>query len=304
MDITILINRTMINELRAIYIFVKVAEMNSFRAAAQSLDLSPSVVSYHISRLEKKCNVALFYRSTRRLTLTNKGEKLLEEIQPLIHSVERELDDLSADVEQPVGGLKITAPAGFSKGFITRQIAQFAIQFPKIKLSISYSDLHEDIVASGIDLAIRGGILKDSGLKSRRIFELDRKLVASPDFISKLKLKSPTDLIGLNWVWHASTPTHRIFKHVSSKKAEKFKIVPTMIVDNGDAMSNLAMEGMGLITGPTYLLKAHMKSGKLVEVLPKWKLDPFQLYAVWPANSPGTGITSRFVDYLAQARID
>ena len=295
----------MINELRAIYIFVKVAEGKSFRAAARLLGLSPSVVSYHIARLEKKCAVALFYRSTRRLTLTSKGKKIFDEVQPLIHTVERELDALSADIEQPVGELKITAPAGFSRGFITKQIARFCKQFPGIKLSINYSDQHEDIVAAGIDLAIRGGAMKDSGLISRKIFELDRKLVASPKLFEQInRLKTPTDLEGLSWIWHASTPTNRVFKHTQTGKVIKFKITPTMVVDNGEAMKNLAMEGLGFTTAPTYLMKHQLKSGKLVEVLPAWKLDPFEIHAVWPANSPRTGMTNRFVDYLAKAKID
>jgi DNA-binding transcriptional LysR family regulator len=92
----------MINELRANYIFVKVAEGKSFRAAARSLSLSPSVVSYHIARLAKKCGVALFYRSTRRLTLASKGGKIFEEVQPLFHTVEREIDDRSAESNNPL----------------------------------------------------------------------------------------------------------------------------------------------------------------------------------------------------------
>jgi DNA-binding transcriptional LysR family regulator len=160
-------------------------------------------------------------------------------------------------------------------------------------------------VAAGIDLAIRGGAMKDSGLLSRKIFELDRKLVASPRVLGQVnQLKTPADLEGLDWIWHASTPTYRIFKHTQTGEVIKFKITPTMIVDNGEAMNNLAIEGLGFTTAPTYLMKDQLKSGKLVEVLPAWKLDPFEIHAVWPANSPRTGMTNRFVDHLAKAKID
>ena len=77
-----------------------------------------------------------------------------------------------------------------------------------------------------------------------------------------------------------------------------------MIVDNGDALCNMAVEGLGLITAPTYLMNEFLISGKLLELLPDWKLDPFEIHAVWPGNSPRTGITIRFVDYLADAKID
>ena len=295
----------MINNLRGIYIFNKAAEIGSFRGAARALGLSPSVVSYHIARLEKESSVALFYRSTRRLTLTNEGKRIFDKVQPLIRCVESELDLLSSGIEQPVGELKITAPSGFSRGFITRQIASFSNQFPNIKLSISYSDQHEDIIASGIDLAIRGGPMKSSNLMSRKVFSLERKLVASPKFIENVKpLKTPNDLRSLNWIWHEATPNFRTFKHYKSKRSHKIKTNPGMIVDNGDALCNMAVEGLGLITAPTYLMSEFLKSGKLLEILPDWKLDPFEIHAVWPGNSPRTGITSRFVDYLIEAKVE
>jgi DNA-binding transcriptional LysR family regulator len=295
----------MFNHLRGIYIFNKAVEVGSFRATAQALNLSPSVVSYHISRLEKECNVALFYRSTRRLTLTSVGKRIFERVQPLIRGVESELDILSTGIEQPAGELLITVPAGFSRGFITRQIANFSNQYPNIKLSIRYSDQHEDIIANGIDLAIRGGAMKDSSLMSRKIFSLERKLVASPEFVKSTEsLKSPLDLAALNWIWHEATPNSRTFKHTRSGRSHKIKMNPVMIVDNGDALCNMAMEGLGLITVPTYLMGEFLESGRLLEVLPDWKLDPFVIHAVWPKNSPRSGITSRFVDYLADAKID
>jgi DNA-binding transcriptional LysR family regulator len=291
--------------LRSIYIFNKVVETGSFRATAKVLGQSPSVVSYHISRLEKECSVALFYRSTRRLTLTHEGKRIFDKVQPLIRAVETELDILSSGVEQPAGELKITAPSGFTRGFVTRQIASFSKQFPNIKLSISYSDQHEDIIANGIDLAIRGGAMKDSNLMSRKIFSLERKLVVSPDFISGLtSLKTPRDLQALNWICHESTANFRTFKHMKSNRTQKVKITPAMVVDNGDAMCNMAVEGLGLITAPTYLINEFIKSGELLELLPDWKLEPFEIFAVWPGNSPRMGITMRFIDYLADAKID
>lgn len=295
----------MINHLRSIYIFCKAVETGSFRATAKSLNLSPSVVSYHISRFEKECNVALFYRSTRRLTLTHEGERIFEKVQPLIRGVETELDNLSASVDQPVGELEITVPTIFTRGFITQQIVSFSNQYPGIKLSISYSDQNEDIIGSGIDLALRGGTMKDSNLLSRKIFSLECKLVASPNFISSLKpLKTPRDLQPLNWIWHEATPNNRIFRHTKSRRSQKVKMNPTMVVDNSDAMCNLAVEGLGLITAPTYFMNEFLNSGKLLEMMPDWKLDPFEIHAVWPGNSPRTGITTRFVDYLADAKVD
>jgi DNA-binding transcriptional LysR family regulator len=291
----------MLNNLRAIYIFVKSVELGSFRATAKALELSPSVVSYQISLLESELKVALLYRSTRKLTLTNEGQMLLEILAPLVDGAERGVDLLTASRSDPIGKLNITMASSFSQEDITRQIAKFARLHPKVELSVNYSDEQKDLIADNIDIAIRSGPINHSSLKAKKLFSIERKLVASPIYLaSKPEPNAPEDLVQWDWVWLSVTPDYRILTNRRSKKQSKIKINKRVIVNDGYAMCDFAAEGLGLLASPLYLVESYLKEGKLVEVLPDWQVATIDIYALWPANTPRTGLTHRFVDYLLE----
>src|SRR5580700_8826000 len=169
----------MIDELRALAIFAKVVEAGSFRSAANTLKLSPSVVSHHVAQLEERLGVALLYRSTRQLSLTFEGEKLFASAKSMISAAENGLNSIKHQTSEPSGKLNLTVPAFLTRSALVRDIAAFAKAFPKIALSISFTDVQQDVIREGIDLAIRVGELKDSALKSKRLYDMKRKLVVS-----------------------------------------------------------------------------------------------------------------------------
>ena len=292
----------MINNLRAIYIFVKSVQLGSFRATAKALKLSPSVVSYQISQLEKELNVALLYRSTRKLTLTSEGTRLFDKLLRLVEEAEREVDFLTASLTEPIGKLNITMASSFSQENITQEIARFAKNHPKVELSVNYSDEQKNLIADNIDLAIRSGPIDNSSLKAKRLFSIDRKLVASPHYLaSKPRPKTPQELSLWEWIWLSVTPGHRIFFNKKTKKQAKVTINKRVTVNDGYAMCKFATEGLGLLTSPLYLVEKYLAEGQLVEVLPDWQVEAIDVYAIWPANTPKNGLTQRFVDYLLEA---
>ena len=293
----------MLNHLRAIYIFVKAVELGSFRATAKALSLSPSVVSYQISRLEQDLEVALLYRSTRRLTLTSEGHELYDRLAALVAGAERGVDQLTATLSEPVGRLQVTLAASFSRESITRQIAAFARQHPRVELTVRFSDEQQDLIAGGIDLAIRSGPIADSSMHARKLFTLERLLVASPRFLArKPRVVQPRDLAEWEWIWLSVTAEHREFRHRNSGERQRVKLNKRVNVNDGYAMCQFALEGLGLLSSPDYLVEEYLRQGQLVEVLPDWRLDPIDVYAIWPPNSPRTGLTRRFVDHLVQHR--
>ena len=293
----------MLNHLRAIYIFVKAVELGSFRATAKALSLSPSVVSYQISRLEQDLEVALLYRSTRRLTLTSEGRELYDRLAALVAGAERGVDRLTATLSEPVGRLQVTLAASFSRESITRQIAAFARQHPRVELTVRFSDEQQDLIAGGIDLAIRSGPIADSSMHARKLFTLERLLVASPRFLArKPRVVQPRDLAEWEWIWLSVTAEHREFRHRNSGERQRVKLNKRVNVNDGYAMCQFALEGLGLLSSPDYLVEEYLRQGQLVEVLPDWRLDPIDVYAIWPPNSPRTGLTRRFVDHLVQHR--
>ena len=288
----------MINNIRAIFVFAKTVELGSFRAAAKALNLSPSVISYHISQLEKQFEVALMYRSTRKLSLTDHGKKLFESAKKMIEAADEATDLLTGKAQEPFGKLVITAPAAFSQGLLINDIANFAKQNLKVELLINFTDRQQDLIANGIDIAIRVGHLKDSVLKSRKITEINRKLVATPEYIeSKPIPKTPRDVRNWDWIRFAGVSATRVFTAKNGKR-EKISFESRIIVDNADAQCQFVKAGLGLGTPPLFLIENDLKTGRLVEVLPTWRVDPLSVYGVWPINTPRASLTNLFIEFL------
>ncbi|WP_274594863.1 LysR family transcriptional regulator [Parasedimentitalea marina] len=147
----------MLDQLRQIAIFAKTVDHGSFRAAAKALRLSPSVVSHHITQLEAQLGVALLYRSTRKLSLTRDGERLIGAARKMIDAAETGLHAVSDLAPQPSGELRVTAPAVLAQSTIVRRIAKFSIAYPGVRLALDFSDLRREVIGEGIDVALRMG---------------------------------------------------------------------------------------------------------------------------------------------------
>lgn len=289
----------MIDELRQIAIFAKTIEHGSFRATAHALRLSPSVVSHHVAQLEQRLGTALLYRTTRKLSLTPDGERLLHAAQTMMEAAEAGIQDITNKTEQPTGVLRLTVPAIMANSPITGQFARFALTYPEVRITLDYSDLRRELIEDGFDVAISIGVLKDSSLKAKKLMEIQRKLVASPDYLAEQKkIKSPKDLDGLDWlelapVWNIK-PTFN--------KGEKSEVVSNrksqISVNNAAALCQLARAGAGLALIPDFLVEPYIDSGELISVLDEWSLETLNVYAVWPANVPKEGLIMLFLKFL------
>ncbi|MBS0287036.1 MAG: LysR family transcriptional regulator [Proteobacteria bacterium] len=288
----------MIDELRSLAIFAKVVEISSFRQAAKDLKLSPSVVSHHVAQLEERLGVILLYRSTRKLSLTSDGEKLYSSAKAMLSAAENGLNSIAYNVSSPTGKLKLALPALLSKSTLLKDIAEFAKHFPKVSISINFSDLQQDLIQESIDLAIRIGNLKDSTLKSKKLFELKRTLVVSPAYLAnQAKPKGPLDLktwdwIGLNMRAHSRT----LFN--SAGKSINIDFTPRIVADSVEAVCQLAIAGLGLATPPLYLAQEEIKKEHLVHPLKHWTLESLPVYAVWPPNVPKASLVFRLIEFL------
>ncbi|MCC2645733.1 MAG: Transcriptional regulator [Burkholderiales bacterium] len=292
----------MINELRALAIFAKVVEAGSFRSASSMLKLSTSVVSHHISELEKRLGTALLYRSTRQLSLTSEGEKLFLSAKEMLSAAEKGLNSIAYKVADPTGRLSLSIPAMLTRSPLIDDIAKFAKAFPKVILSINFTDIQQDLIREGIDLAIRIGNLKDSALKSKRLFTMKRKLVASPSIMSNYKVpRHPKDLLKWEWIGLKMRPNTKI---LINQKNETYSLdfQPKIVVDSMDAVCQLAIAGLGLATPPEFLVAEYIHQGCLVEPLTKWQAEPIPIYAIWPPNASKESLTFRLISYLEKKK--
>lgn len=291
----------MIDQLRQLAIFAKTIDHGSFRGAAKDLNLSPSVVSHHVSQLEAHLGVALIYRTTRKLSLTPDGKRLLSATRKMLDAVEGELADISSTGIAPSGELRITAPSILSQSTFTRAIASFVVDHPGVRVMMNFTDERKELVESGLDIAIRMSPKGHNTSTTRILFELNRRLIAAPSYISKHpKCWTPKDVV--EWDWLSLSPVHNRGLSLEHARKRSIKIKPGSRVTSNDARSlyALAKAGAGVAALPEFLAKTDIEDRSIAFVLPDWRLDPLKVFAEWPANAPREGLVKRFIDHLDQ----
>ena len=292
----------MIEDYRALAVFVAVSEAGSFSAAGRSLKLSTSVVSHHISKLEDKLGVSLFFRSTRALSLTPEGTSMLDAARRMVAAGEEALDVASDVGEQPVGALRVAIPAFGENSDVHRALWSFVEAHPMVAVSLHGSDKRVDLVKDGFDLAIRLGNLSDSSLMSRRIGSFERVVVASPRYLaSRPKITSLEDLKSADFV-SLSMISDTI---VLQKGKEQVGFEPENVrleVDNIATAKSALLAGLGVQHLPHSEVEYELNEGLLVEVLPAWKPPLLGIYAIWPEIGRQKNLTRRLVDRLAKGR--
>ncbi|MBA4257424.1 MAG: LysR family transcriptional regulator [Polaromonas sp.] len=291
----------MLDQLRQIAIFAKAVDHGSFRGAAAALGLSPSVVSHHVAQLEQRLGTALLHRSTRKLALTPAGERLLGAAHSMLAAAEAGLQDISYRAEQPTGLLRVTAPAGLAQSPLTAQFAAFAQAQPGIQLFIDYTDLRRDLISDAFDVAIRVGRLDDSALKARKLFEVPRRLVATPGFLALHEPPDgPHDLAHWHWVEMTTSPSRKM-PFARDGRQETVERGPSRVqVNNLNALVQMALAGIGLAIIPAFLAQPEIAAGRLQHVLPAWQVPSASVYAVWQANAPRDSLVRLFLDHLAR----
>jgi DNA-binding transcriptional LysR family regulator len=191
----------MIDELRQIAIFAKAIDHGTFKGAADELRLAPSVVCHHISQLEGKLGVTLTYRSTRRLTLTRDGERLLKSAHIMKEVVSSALDDLRGTLSEPSGMLRVTATSGLSHSRRVKHITDFCARYPKIDIQLEFSDERRHLIGDGFDVAIQVGAKDVRASNRQSLFEGRRCIAGAPSYLSQFgSIKTLNDLKKIKWV--------------------------------------------------------------------------------------------------------
>ena len=288
----------MLSQLRQIAIFAKTVEHGSFRAAADVLHLSPSVVSHHIAKLEEELGVALLYRSTRKLSLTSDGEALLVSAHAMIEAAEDFFSVATNQSTQLIGELNIAVPAVMQQTDLVNRMGSFAKLHSNVSMKIDFSDIRGNLIENGIDVAIRMGWLEDSGLKARKLYEVERYVVASANYVKSKPNKMTVEEVE-TWDWIEFSPVGFINLFNFAKDSKRvFKPKSKIRVNSAFAMHQLVSNNNGLAALPEYMIKNEIASGQFVHILPDEKIPSLGVYAVWPANAPKGGLTSQFVEHL------
>jgi len=175
----------MLDHLRALAVFSTVAEAGSFRAAAKKLGLSASVVSHHVTSLERHLDTPLIYRTTRKLSLTEAGKRLVTSAHTMMKAAEEGFSEVGHQTRNPTGVLRVTAPAILQYARFVARTSTFMKHYTNVELVMNFSDRQINLVEEGFDLGFRVGWLEDSSLMSRKLAAGRLHVCASPDIFGQ-----------------------------------------------------------------------------------------------------------------------
>jgi DNA-binding transcriptional LysR family regulator len=249
----------------AITVFVKVVETGSFSAAAKRLGMPKTTVS------GRRLGVRLIQRTTRKLRMTEAGERYFHHCAVAVREVELGEAALQSAKEKPYGVLKVTASVDLGHALLPRIARAYAAKYPDVSLELILTNRIVDLVEEGVDLAIRfGGALKDSSLIARRFIETSSDLWASPKYMKGLgKLTHPRDLANAAFVTY---PFQKGSVLLTNGKLDfEVQTKGQVHADDVELIKALIVMGQGIAWLPNYLTSDAAEAGKLVRVLSQWR---------------------------------
>jgi DNA-binding transcriptional LysR family regulator len=293
----------MLDQLRSLAIFAKVAEVGSFRAAATALGITPPVISQHVSQLEADLEIALVYRTTRTLRLTDAGEKLAKSARAMLEAAESGLDEITDDSAPPHGKLAIAAPGISDYAPFLDGLTKYIRLYPDVELTVSFDDKIRDLIREGFDLGIRAGsALNDSSLMSRKLMDNPLILACSPEYaLQKGKIGHPRELAEKGYQWIGGpmrAKTMLLRRKDNPKETYEIPVSTTINVDTYKASINLGLRGNGLIKISVLDSAQEFADNMLMEPLPEWEPESLGIYAVWPANAGSRSLTRHLLNFL------
>jgi len=290
------------NRLVEIETFVEIARAGSISAAAARLNVAKSAVSRRLSDLESRLGVQLYNRTTRRLSLTDAGSLFLRRSSALLDDLAEVEAEAGAGQEQLIGKLKIAAPLSFGLKHLQPILSRFAAAHPQLDIEIDFSDRRVDLLAEGVDVAVRIGVLADSSLIARKLCSIRNTVVAAPGFWKAHGVpKHPADLEGPPCVRYSNLARPDIINFWGAG-GESGSITPSikMLANNGDFLTQMAADGHGFVVEPTFFLYERVEAGDLQPVLCDFAWSNINLYVVYPPTRRVSARVRAFVDMLAE----
>lgn len=289
-------------QLKSMVVFAQVIEQGSLSAAAKQLGLSRAVVSYHLKKLEAQLDVKLLNRSTRSINLTEAGQAYYERCRVIAEQASAANQQIENFKNEAVGLLKITCPVNVGLQTVVPALNEFKKIYPKISLDVMLTDEVVNIMKEGIDFAIRGAPLPDSGLQASKLATLETCLCAAPKYFNEYgHPKTPADLSSHQWVIYKLTAG--VITLTKGSRSYSVQTKGSISTNNAAARTAFVEAGHGLARIPTYDAMPKIKAGTLERVLADYRFSDINVYGVFPpgtANSKKLRLLLNFLkDYFA-----
>lgn len=284
-------------------IFSRVVELGSMSAAARMLEMSPSAVSQQIRYLERQSGITLLHRSTRKLTLTEVGERYYFYCQQLSTAAENAQNILESEVETPFGELRIAAPVGLATYFISG-LGEWAKKFPSMNLNIQVHDEYIDLIEQRIDLAIRVGEMPDSSYVAFKISEMQMGLYVSPNWINQYGMPhNPNDLIDYEWLLLHFNNIETIKMNFFNRNTHlniALRKKPKIVINNILLLKEMCEQGYGISILSPFEVKESITQGRLIRILPNWHMGYVNVWAVIQNRGTHSAKVIQAIEYLKE----
>jgi len=290
------------NKLQAMKVFCRVYEAESFKLASDSLGISRPMVTRYVNSIEEELGTKLLQRNTRNISITHAGRKYYQHCIAILDAIEEAESDIGELTQKPKGLLRVSVPMDFGLSYLVPLFDSFSRLYPQIELDIDFSDKRVDMTESGVDIAIRGGDLGGDQFVARPLCSSKGVVCASPDYILKHgELKSLEDLVNHSCLLYSNALVPNRWSLTDKEGVSRtVSISGTFSANNGSALTQFALAGLGVIYQPDFLVAKYIKSRELVDVLPSYKGYELYFYAIYPQRKLMPRKTRLLLDFLQE----
>ncbi|MDH7637763.1 LysR family transcriptional regulator [Sphingomonas oryzagri] len=284
-------------------VFVRVAESGSLSRAARELKLSQPSVSRIVGTLEARLGTTLLLRTTRSISLTEAGALFLERSKHLLAEME-EAEQAARGVDSLHGVIRLAMPVLYGTRAVIPALAAFLARHPDLRVEIVMSDARQNLIMEGVDVAIRLGVgpLDDSSFGARRLALIERLVVAAPAYLAAHgSPANPGELAGHDCIVQHGVFGRESWRFTHNQTVTSIDVRAKLWINSAPGILAAAVAGMGIALATRVMAGEELRSGQLSQLLQAYRLDPAEVYAVFPAGPRPSAKVRAIVDHLSRA---
>lgn len=287
----------MIDRFEAIRLFMRVARTRSFSAAARERGITQPTVSRAIAALERELGVALLARTPRAVTLTEAGADYFARVEVALHALDEATDAVRGSGVLS-GNLRVGTSSSFGRRLLIPRLPAFMDAHPRLRVTLLLDDHRQDLIAHGIDVALRFGPLEDSSAVARKLYSWPRIAAAAPAYIAKAGIPaSPADLAKFEvFAGLGDNPAGVTLR--SGSQISSVKVDGRVGVSTNEGRIAAAVAGMGIVISTTGSCARELADGRLVRLLEEWDLGEVELHAVYALGRQAKPAARALTDFL------
>lgn len=295
------IGRMIVDRLGDLQAFVAVVEHGGLTAAARRLGRSLQSVSRSLAAVERMAGVELVRRTTRRSAATEAGRAFHRRVAAALSEIEAARAEAASVRAEPEGVLRLTASTAFAPLYLVPAIGAFLARHPRVEVELDVADGFTDLVAQGIDLAVRIGDLPDSALKARRLAELRRVVFAAPDYLARHgRPRTPADLARHACIVRTASREGAAWPFLIAGRLRRIAVAGRFRTSGAQSANAAVAAGQGIGNAPLWQVRSLVDAGAVELLLIRYEPPLVPVHAVWPATRLLPARTQAFIDFLGQ----